>query len=37
MRTGQADVRLGFSSHQIEGFFGDARLRHNGYAPLGAR
>jgi ArsR family transcriptional regulator len=35
MRTEHADVRLGFSEEQVEGFFGDARLTHYGYAPLG--
>jgi ArsR family transcriptional regulator len=37
MRTEHADVWLGFSSGQIEGFFGDARLEHYGYAPLGTQ
>jgi hypothetical protein len=35
MRTEHADIWLGFSSDQVEGFFGDARLQHYGYAPLG--
>jgi hypothetical protein len=35
MRTEHADVWLGFSEAQIEGFFGDARLVHYGYAPVG--
>jgi ArsR family transcriptional regulator len=35
MRTEHADVWLGFSEAQIEGFFGDARLAHYGYAPVG--
>jgi ArsR family transcriptional regulator len=37
MRTEHADVWLGFSSDQIEGFFGNARLEHYGYAPLGTQ
>ena len=37
MRTEHADVWLGFTEHQIEGFFGDARLTRYGYAPLGAQ
>jgi ubiquinone/menaquinone biosynthesis C-methylase UbiE len=37
MRTEHADVWLGFTEHQIEGFFGDARLSHYGYAPLGTQ
>jgi ubiquinone/menaquinone biosynthesis C-methylase UbiE len=37
MRTEHADIWLGFSSEQIEGFFGDARLQHYGYAPLGTQ
>jgi hypothetical protein len=37
MRTEHADVWLGFSSDQIEGFFGDARLQQCGYAPLGTQ
>ena len=35
MRTEHADVWLGFSEPQVEGFFGDARLTQYGYAPLG--
>ena len=35
MCTEHADNWLGFVSHQIAGFLGDARLRHYGYAPLG--
>ena len=35
MRTEQADVWLGFREDQVAGFFGAARLRHHGYAPLG--
>jgi hypothetical protein len=37
MRTEHADLWLGFSSDQVEGFFGDARLQHYGYAPLGTQ
>jgi ArsR family transcriptional regulator len=37
MRTEHADVWLGFTADQIEGFFGDARLQHYGYAPLGTQ
>jgi ubiquinone/menaquinone biosynthesis C-methylase UbiE len=37
MRTEHADVWLGFSGDQIEAFFGDARLEHYGYAPLGTQ
>jgi ArsR family transcriptional regulator len=37
MRAEHADVWLGFSSDQIEGFFGDARLQQYGYAPLGTQ
>ena len=35
MRTEHADVWLGFREDQVAGFFGAARLRHHGYAPLG--
>jgi ubiquinone/menaquinone biosynthesis C-methylase UbiE len=35
MRTEHADVWLGFSESQVEGFFADVRLEHYGYAPLG--
>jgi ArsR family transcriptional regulator len=35
MRTEHADIWLGFRQDQIAGFFGDARLAHHGYAPLG--
>ena len=35
MRTEHADVWLGFTEAQIGGFFGDARLTHYGYGPLG--
>lgn len=35
MRTAHADVWLGFTEAQVEGFFGEVRLRHYGYAPLG--
>jgi ArsR family transcriptional regulator len=37
MRTEHADIWLGFSSDQVEGFFGDARLQQYGYAPLGTQ
>lgn len=37
MRTEHADIWLGFSSDQIEGFFGDARLERYGYASLGSQ
>lgn len=37
MRTEHADVWLGFSADQVEGFFGSARLVHYGYAPLGSQ
>ena len=37
MRTEHADVWLGFTSDQVEGFFGDARLEHYGYAALGSQ
>ena len=37
MRTEHADVWLGFTADQLEGFFGDARLQHYGYAPLGTQ
>jgi ArsR family transcriptional regulator len=32
-----ADVWLGFTADQVEGFFGSARLAHYGYAPLGSQ
>jgi ubiquinone/menaquinone biosynthesis C-methylase UbiE len=35
MRTEHADVWLGFSKPQVQGFFGDARLQHYGYSSLG--
>lgn len=35
MRTEHADVWLGFTEDQVEGFFDAARLVHYGYAPLG--
>jgi ubiquinone/menaquinone biosynthesis C-methylase UbiE len=35
MRAEHADVWLGFSEDQVAGFFGAARLRRYGYAPLG--
>jgi ubiquinone/menaquinone biosynthesis C-methylase UbiE len=37
MRTEQADVWLGFTPDQIEGFFGSARLSRYGYATLGSQ
>jgi ubiquinone/menaquinone biosynthesis C-methylase UbiE len=37
MRTQHADVWLGFLSDQVEAFFGDGRLQHYGYAPLGTQ
>jgi len=37
MRTEHADIWLGFTRDQVEGFFGDARLQHYGYAPLGTQ
>ena len=37
MRTEHADIWLGFSAAQVEGFFGDSRLQHYGYAPLGTQ
>ncbi len=36
MRDEHADVWLGFSPDQVEGFFGSARLVKYGYAPLGS-
>jgi hypothetical protein len=36
-RLEQADVWLGFTPEQIEGFFGSARLARHGYATLGSR
>jgi hypothetical protein len=35
MRTEQADVWLGVSRSQVEGFFGSARLAAHGYDSLG--
>jgi ubiquinone/menaquinone biosynthesis C-methylase UbiE len=35
MRAEHADVWLGFREDQVAGFFGEARLGHYGYAPLG--
>ena len=35
MRTEQADVWLGFTEHEVEGFFEAARLVDFGYASLG--
>jgi ArsR family transcriptional regulator len=37
MRTEQADIWLGFTAEQIEGFFGSARLARYGYATLGSQ
>jgi ArsR family transcriptional regulator len=37
MRTEQADIWLGFSPEQVEGFFGSARLARYGYATLGSQ
>jgi ubiquinone/menaquinone biosynthesis C-methylase UbiE len=37
MRIEHADIWLGFPSDQVEGFFGDARLEHYGYAALGTQ
>jgi ArsR family transcriptional regulator len=37
MRSEQADVWLGFTEDQVEGFFGSARLVRYGYAPLGSQ
>jgi ArsR family transcriptional regulator len=37
MRTEQADVWLGFTPQQVEGFFGSARLARYGYATLGSQ
>jgi hypothetical protein len=37
MRIEHADVWLGFPSDQVEAFFGDSRLQHYGYAPLGTQ
>jgi ArsR family transcriptional regulator len=37
MRTEQADIWLGFSAEQVEGFFGSARLARYGYATLGSQ
>jgi ArsR family transcriptional regulator len=37
MRTEQADIWLGFTPEQIEGFFGSARLARYGYATLGSQ
>jgi ubiquinone/menaquinone biosynthesis C-methylase UbiE len=37
MRTEQADLWLGFTPDQVEGFFGSARLTRYGYAALGSQ
>ncbi len=37
MRTEQADIWLGFTPQQVEGFFGSARLLRYGYATLGSQ
>lgn len=37
MRTEHADVWLGFTEDQVEGFFGSARLANYGYATLGSQ
>jgi ubiquinone/menaquinone biosynthesis C-methylase UbiE len=37
MRTEQADIWLGFTPKQVEGFFGSARLTRYGYATLGSQ
>jgi ArsR family transcriptional regulator len=37
MRTEQADIWLGFTAEQIEGFFGSARLARYGYTTLGSQ
>lgn len=37
MRDEHADVWLGFSEDQVQGFFGSARLVKYGYAPLGSQ
>lgn len=37
MRTEHADIWLGFTPEQIEGFFGSARLARYGYATLGSQ
>jgi ubiquinone/menaquinone biosynthesis C-methylase UbiE len=37
MRAEQADVWLGFTAAQIEGFFGSARLAQYGYSALGSQ
>ena len=37
MRTEQADIWLGFTPEQVEGFFGSARLVRYGYATLGSQ
>jgi ubiquinone/menaquinone biosynthesis C-methylase UbiE len=37
MRTEQADIWLGFTPEQVEGFFGSGRLARYGYATLGSQ
>jgi ubiquinone/menaquinone biosynthesis C-methylase UbiE len=37
MRAEQADIWLGFTRKQVEGFFGSARLARYGYATLGSQ
>jgi ArsR family transcriptional regulator len=37
MRAEQADIWLGFTPEQVEGFFGSARLARYGYATLGSQ
>jgi ArsR family transcriptional regulator len=37
MRNEQADIWLGFTTDQVEGFFGSARLARYGYATLGSQ
>jgi ubiquinone/menaquinone biosynthesis C-methylase UbiE len=37
MRTEQADIWLGFTPEQVEGFFDSARLARYGYATLGSQ
>jgi ArsR family transcriptional regulator len=37
MRTEQADIWLGFTPEQVEGFFGSAGLARYGYATLGSQ
>jgi ubiquinone/menaquinone biosynthesis C-methylase UbiE len=37
MRTEHADIWLGFTADQVEGFFGSVRLTRYGYATLGSQ